>query len=361
MSQLAVPPVQQPLAPTTGGAVEEITFFDLVALVLRNWWRIGLLAVIGGLIAAVPALMRKPRFTATASFILQGGESPRSGLAGLAGQLGMALPTAGGQSPQFYADLLRTRELLTPIVEDSFAVTPGGPRTALVDLLKIEGATPAIRRERAVQIVPLAVLGTRLAKTTGVVTVVATTGSPELSRALVERALIGLNDFSLRMRQSQAGADRRFSEERVRVTRESLRRAEDRLQRFLQSNREWENSPALSFQHDRLQREVALQQQVFNAASEAIEDARGREMRDTPVLTVVDTPVLPASRDPRGTVRLGVVGAMVGAFAGFVLLLAREALTRRRAASAAGAASDGVLGKARWTAAGRATPAPPAP
>ncbi|MDF1503032.1 hypothetical protein [Roseisolibacter sp. H3M3-2] len=338
---------------------DELSIFELTALVLRARWRILAIGFLGAVVAVAPIAFRDPSFSASGSFIVQGSESPRAGLAGLAGQLGVALPGGGTQSPQFYADVMKTRELLAPIAADSFATTPGGRKVPFVELFLVEGATPAIRHERAIQELELKVLEVRLAKATGIVTVLATSKWPVVSLAIVERALGELNGFTLRMRQSQAAADRRFGEERVRVAREALRRAEDRLQSFLQGNRSYEESPSLTFTFDRLRRDVQLQQQVFTSASEGIEDARGREMRDTPVLTPVDTPVLPASPNPRGRVKRAIVGMLFGLFAGFVWALVRAVVARARAhgdpgASALGDALGDVRGDlTRWGRGGR--------
>ena len=356
MIPAAVPALESQPARAAGRAVsDELSMLELAAILLRARWRIAAVALLGAVVAVAPILFRKPTYTATASFIIQGSEAPRAGLAGLAGQLGMSLGSGGTQSPQFFAELLKTRELLGPIADDSFPVTPGARPVPFVDLFAVEGATPGIRRERAIQALSERVLQVRLAKATGVVNVLATSRWPHVSLAIAERAVAGANDFTLRMRQAQAAADRRFSEERVRAAREALRRAEDRLQAFLQGNREWEDAPGLSFAHERLQRDVQLQQQVFTSASEASEDARGREMRDTPVITPVDVPVLPASPDPRGRVQRAVVGLLFGAFAGFVWVLARAAVQRGRASGDAGAEALGAaIGEVRrdlapWT------------
>ncbi len=78
-----------------------------------------------------------------------------------------------------------------------------------------------------------------------------------------------------------------------------MRAAEDTLEKFLQTNRQLENSPQLSFQRDRLQREAGRQQQMMLGLVQQYEDARIREVRDTPVITVIERPVLAASADSR--------------------------------------------------------------
>ena len=148
--------------------------------------------------------------------------------------------------------------------------------------------------------------------------------------SLAERLLKGLNYFNLITRQSQAREERRFTEGRLEDARGSLRAAEDALQRFLQVNREFAESPALVFQQDRLRREVLLQQQVVTSLAQRYEENRIREVRDTPVITVLEKPTLPVLPDPRGRLLLLSVGTLVALMVGAAVVLAREGMRRQR-------------------------------
>lgn len=103
-------------------------------------------------VAAVMLLL--PRiYTATASFMPQVGEGQASRLAGLAAQFGVSVPTGeAGQTPRFYADLLRSRELLkqTALAEYRLVADGGGQpiRGDLIALLEIEADTPPWRWSR---------------------------------------------------------------------------------------------------------------------------------------------------------------------------------------------------------------------
>jgi uncharacterized protein involved in exopolysaccharide biosynthesis len=134
--------------------------------------------------------------------------------------------------------------------------------------------------------------------------------------------------FNMDTRQSQAAAERRFIGDRVDSARDSLHAAETDLQLFLESNRQWENAPLLIFQHDRLQREVMLYQSVLTTLVQSYEQASITEVRDTPVITVLQEPFLPPGRDPRGTVLRAVLGIVLGGMAGIVLAFLVEAWRR---------------------------------
>src|SRR3712207_7894583 len=55
------------------------------------------------------------------------------------------------------------------------------------------------------------------------------------------------------------------------------------LFRSYQRNRDYRNSPELTFQQERLSREVSRVQQLYGRLSEAYEQAKIEEVRDTPV------------------------------------------------------------------------------
>jgi uncharacterized protein involved in exopolysaccharide biosynthesis len=108
-----------------------------------------------------------------------------------------------------------------------------------------------------------------------------------------------VSEFNLNRRQTKAGADRRFVETRVRESLDSLRGAEAALEAFLQRNREYRNSPQLVFAYDRLDREVRMRQQLYTTLIQSYESARIDEVRNTPVITVMEAPDLPARPDAR--------------------------------------------------------------
>jgi uncharacterized protein involved in exopolysaccharide biosynthesis len=132
------------------------------------------------------------------------------------------------------------------------------------------------------------------------------------------------------VRQSQASAERKFTEARLAEGAEELRIAENRLQGFLQGNREFGGSPALGFERDRLNREVAMRQQIYTSLAQAYEQAKIDEVRESPVITVLNPPIEPARPDPRGLVSRGLAGIVLGGMLGIFFALLRTYLARTR-------------------------------
>ena len=99
---------------------------------------------------------------------------------------------------------------------------------------------------------------------------------------------------------------------------------------FLQANRNFANSPTLTFEFERFQREVALQQQVLVALAQSFEEARIREVRDVPVITVIESPSLPVRPDRRGRALRGLLGVLLGGSLGALVAFTRGMFARRR-------------------------------
>jgi uncharacterized protein involved in exopolysaccharide biosynthesis len=305
------------------------------------------LAALGFLVSLVIALFRGTFYTATFSFVPQSGQdqSRSSGLASLAGQFGINLGAVTGQgpSPQLYADLLRTREILGALVKDT-VVDANGSRMPLPAFLGIKGTNQPVQAENTVRVLRDKVVGTTVAaRTSGMITVTVRTRSAQASFMMAQQLLDALNSFNVAKRKSQATEERRFTEGRLADARAALRASEDAMQQFLQANRQYTGSPELVFQRDRLEREVNLQQQVVTGLAQQYEDARIREVRDTPVLTVLEDPALPALPDPRGRATTVVLGTILAGMIGVAWVIGRTGLQREATRQAKQDLRDGVV------------------
>jgi uncharacterized protein involved in exopolysaccharide biosynthesis len=133
-----------------------------------------------------------------------------------------------------------------------------------------------------------------------------------------------LNQFNLERLQSQSRARRQFAQERRDEAEKELKDAESEQLRFLQTNRRYADSPLLSFEEQRLARQVQLRQDVFMTLTREYEQARIAEVRDTPLLTVIDQAVPPERRSfpPRKLIVLLVM--IASALTGVTLAYLRE-------------------------------------
>ncbi len=320
---------QRPRAEWRDG--DDVSVFALGTTLLRNRWRIARWTLAGGAIAVLLVLSRAPKYAASASFIPQGTDATRTGLASLAGQFGLSMPI-GNQtlSPDFYVRLLKSRTLLQRVTQDTFVVKElGGRRIAFLDLFEIPDAPSPRRQERGERALGN-IVSASVQKTTGMVDLSVVTRWPSVSLSIATRLLNGVNEFNQLTRQGQAAAERKFIEGRLAVASTDLRDAENRLQEFLSTNRQVSNSPELSFERDRLQRAVSLQQQVFTSLTQSYEEVRIREVRDTPAITVIEAPSAPALPEPRGGLIKLLLGLFLGSCVGVGLAFMSHTMAKRR-------------------------------
>jgi uncharacterized protein involved in exopolysaccharide biosynthesis len=311
----------------------QISIVELGSGLLRHRHLIVRLAILGALVAlGLNAL--KPRSYSSSAALMPQSSRPGSALNGIATQFGISLPANDpGQSPAFYLELINSTQLLSSLAASPFPDPDNrGASRPLVEILKVKGETPELRTTEAVLLLRRLVSPSVRPKT-GVVDLVVRMPDPKLAAAVCTRVLELLNRFNLETRQSQAAAEARFVQARLADAKAELRVAEDRLQYFLQRNRDFRNSAELTFQQERLQRDVMLNQQIVGTLSQNYEQARIDQVRDTPAITVVERPVPPARADRRHNLRYGTIGFVLGLVLGVIWAWGSDffgALLRRR-------------------------------
>lgn len=280
--------------------------------VRRTGWPGFSLFVAGAAAGAGVALAVPSQFTSTTEFIAQGSSQSLvpSALLGLAASVGFS--GSRDFSPQFYADLLTSRPVLSGAINVPLPdpKNPGERRS----LLDIEGFTEpdsARRVDAGVRYLQTHVTAQSDVRT-NIITLTVTAHSPMLAHDLAQSLLDGLNQLNVNFRQAQSHQLREFYESRVDTARADLQQAEDSLQYFLLRNRSTEGSPTLQLRQLSLTRAADLRRTVYVNTLQQYEEARAQEAKTIPVLTVLSQPSVPVRRSfpPR---RLFVaIGGLVG-------------------------------------------------
>jgi uncharacterized protein involved in exopolysaccharide biosynthesis len=308
----------------------ETSLLDLVSILLRRRRLILVSTFAGALVALVVALRTPLEYTATTSFLPNVGEQQGglSGVSSLAQQFGLSIPRSGGasRSPEFYDDLLQSREILDGLVKSGVEVVTaaGVTRVDLVEHFEIGGETPQERNTWTRRRLAGDVISVAINRETAVVTVSVRTDDPGLSAAIGRKLLDLISAFDSETRQSQATAEREFAGERLGQLQRELTVAENALLAFEIENRQWSGSPQLTIDYDRLQRRVVMRQELVTAMAQAHEQARIDEVRNVPVFTIIDQPESPAVPNRRGRLRTLFMGLVIGLMVGFGLAVMRE-------------------------------------
>jgi uncharacterized protein involved in exopolysaccharide biosynthesis len=294
-----------------------VTSLELWRLGRMYWREVLTLAVTGAVVGAGTVLVLPSRYRAKAAFQAENPPNQMplgSGLAGLIGSQLAALPLGGSQSsPQLLADLLTTDAVLRHVVNATFPwagqaqtlVTIYGlaskPRPELRDYL----ATKTLHKAIAVDV----------DIRTGIVRFDVEAYTPELALAVAETTLAALNEANVALRKRRGGAERAFTAQRSADARLLLAAAESSLALFNQANRNVQTSATLQLEQARLRRNVDMAQQLFLQLRLQEEQAALQELRNTPAISVIDPPVLPARRSwpnrPLGVFTGLVIGLIV--------------------------------------------------
>jgi len=339
MSTLVPHEYRQSLSPATppevalltggGGAVRSddevpggLTVSDLLIGVLLRWRVVAWTVVTALVIATAALLLVPPVYRSRSSFVTSGGglKLPGAlgggGLAGLASQMGINAGADPSGSPDFYAQLIDSRELLTRLALSRFAdprsATPDDSAT-LLQILEIKK-----ERQRAMEIA-VKRLGRMLSvgfdNKTNLVTITADAKWPDLSAAIANRAVALVSELNGEQRRSRAGARRSFMQERTDSAQRALDAAERQLREFYQTNRQWNTAPTLVYEEGRLRRQVEVANDMYLTVRREFETARIDEDNHVTLITVVDTAI-----PPRKSLWPAVVPALLVACVGGVLL-----------------------------------------
>ena len=196
----------------------EVTLADMLALLRRRWRLVAAVAFGLAFITAIVSLLLPQEYTARTTFTPenQNGSPVPSGLVGLAGQLGFAGTLGNSVSPDFFADLLGSRELLTSTLQTEFPDYRRSDRQPrpLLDLINLKSGSEADRFERGVRYMRRQARAS-VDRRTGIVALTVELRSAPLSAAVANRMIELLNKFNLEQRQTHSREQRRFTGERL--------------------------------------------------------------------------------------------------------------------------------------------------
>ena len=294
-----------------GARVHSSAFF-VIGAIARHLRLVCLLPIALGVMFVLPSYVFGRNYVARSSFLPELGNANTQRLAGLAAQLGISVGNmGGGETLDSYVEIAQSRTVLGEAAKRRYLLPKVGlfgqeREGTLLDFYHVSAPTEGQRLQLAVKALGSAVEVKALTKS-GLVTLATTAPSRELAEAINRNILDAINAFNLNKRQTRASNERKFVAERLQAARAEVDTAEGALRNFLASNRQYQGSPQLTLEYSRLQRRLDLFQQVYASLAQAHEQARIEEVRNTPVITLVDRPEGSASvkRSRRQTAILG--------------------------------------------------------
>lgn len=300
--------------------------FDWIGFIrdlIRHWKQISFNVVSITTIATVIAFLIPPEYESVAT-ILPGksGSSSGVGLSQLAALAGISVSEGRDMlDADVYPALLNSESILREVLLQRYWVAESSDSLNLIkywqyckdeEQWNYEMALKNLRTELSVE----------MERKTNIITISIMTKEAQLSSAIVSKVISTLDDFLKTKKMSYAGEQRKFIEQRLSEIEKDLAGSEERLKKFRESNRVI-LSPDLLLQQERLSRDVQLNTTIFIEMKRQYELARIEEVKDIPIITLIDAPsahVIKAK--PRKLFYL-ITGLMLGAFSTVVMSIYR--------------------------------------
>jgi uncharacterized protein involved in exopolysaccharide biosynthesis len=268
--------------------------------------QVAVAAAIGAAAAVVRSLV-PPVFAASAAFLPQ---SPNTSAVGsIAAQLGLDAPVAAGETPEFYIELLGSRPILRRVIDQpcSWSSLSGEERPLLQYL---EGDTTELARERAIKRLRRSVR-TSFSRRSHIVSLEVRLKGRECATLVAAALLREIDEFNRASRQTRSRAERFFLADRLQEAREAQMVAERDLTSFLLTNRRYADFPATAMQFERLSRLLSDHRTLVATLRQSFERARLEEVRDTPVISIIQPPYTPMSPEGLGPLPVGILTGLV--------------------------------------------------
>ena len=274
------------------------------------------------IIAVVLALVLPEKFSSSATLIpgsqKSGGGGNLSQLAALAGV------NIGGETgimdAELYPTLITSESVLRSVIYTKYSSTQFADSVNLVDYYEIEEETEAKQFESALKTMRDE-LKVSMDRKTKLITVELLTKEPNFSAQVVNKVVREIDEFITTKRMSSAGFQRQFVEDRLVEVATDLRSAEENLKSFREKNRAISTSPDLLLRQERLLRDVTINNTLFVELKKQYEISKIEEVKDTPIITVVDSARAAAFKTEPKRRNLVLIGLFLGFFGSIATVL----------------------------------------
>ena len=315
---------------------DHLSFTGWIAGILLRWRTIAAIACGSVLLGMSATVILPPVYQSRASFVANGSAGSalqkafgsNRGLDGLISQFGGGVGGDPSESPNFYVQLISSRELLTRLLQSRFP----NPRTdapndsaTLLTILRIRKPDARRQLELGVQKMNKSI-GLGLDSKTNLVWFSVDAQWGELSAQVANKVVDLVSSFDREIRVSKAKSTRVFLQMRYDSAQAALRGAEATQRYFYEKNRGIIGAPSLRYEEQRIRRDVDMASDLYVTLARQLEVARIDEINDAALITVIDSAVVPRKALwPRYWVMLfsasslGLLAGLIGAGSATVL------------------------------------------
>ena len=299
---------------------------DLLEVFLKIWKYkrfIIIFTVIVAIGSIIYSLLQEPQYESEVSLYKKTSEGgSRSRIQNIASQFGMggAVPTSG---PQFsIEDLIKSRRINRKIIYKKWDNKKFQDSVNLIEYFEIEGETSKEKFSSAYKSFKEKIEFSR-DEESQLVTITVMMPEAQLAADIGNYLTRLIENYVQNEQKTSTRQNLEYIEKRLETVRKELRQAEEALRRFQESNRGWEQSPQLTMEHGRLQRQVNVKQQVYLTLQQEREMAEIELVKETPVINVLDEAVAPEFPSKPKKKLIVIVGTFAGFFVSLLIVVLR--------------------------------------
>ena len=292
---------------------ESIGMTALIWVLVRRRGVLGLVTLLGTVGGAALGLLLDPVYEAETSFVPSKAlESPgaTAGSSFIAAAQQFGLSGVQTSDPtELFRSILFSNAFLDRMAEEEIAT--GSGRVRLDSLLLGEQPADPKQHKKAIDRLSSA-LRFEVDTKSGVVTTSLRLEDQDVVAHALDHVVQELDRKHRTLVGARVAAELRFIGSRLEEAEASLREAEEAVRVFLDRNQRVADSPHLSLQLDRLQREVQVRQRLFLTLREQYEFSQIREVRELPEISVLDPAQRPVGSAWPSVPLLTILGCVLG-------------------------------------------------
>ena len=293
----------------------------MARVILKNLRMIVSITAAVMLITAVVVFLMPDEYTSTASILPSGKSDNLSALKQLAGLTGGAVDI-GENSSALFPEILRSNQVRDAVAGAKYGFSFDGEQHNFSFEEQFGTDNREILRDAVASVTEIS-----SDAQTGIIDIMVTTEYPQLSQKILQKMLEELERFNSEIRRSQAKESARYLERELNERDKELSAAEQRLAEFQKANQNWyaTTDPEILTELSRLRRDIEINSQAYLLLREQYELAQLSVQKDIPVVSLLDSPTLPAMKSgPRRKLIIFVAG-LLAFIASLGLVLIREA------------------------------------
>jgi uncharacterized protein involved in exopolysaccharide biosynthesis len=269
--------------------------------------------------------VQQPIYESRSTILLPKSNAGLSGLAGLASQFGVYMPSGSSadlSSPSLFPELMESRTFAERILDKSFYSKEFDKELSLLAIFTYGDGSPQLGMDTLIQKAMVTLQGMISFENQGSFSVLkVTAGDPYFARDLNKVVLNELQSLNRYFKGQHLNEKTNFIKNRIESVGNDLKKSEQTLKIFREQNRQI-SSPALQLEYEHLNRDVDIQKGIYLTLKQQQELAKIEEVEKATIVQILDEPQIPLgslNKNLKLNVLLaGILGIGLGIMIGFV-------------------------------------------